>query len=324
MGKVNTGGIHHITAITHDPQKNLDFYEGFLGQKLTKKTLNYDDPHAYHLYYGDMIGTFGTLITFFYWKHLPKRVIGKGEVSEIYYAIPENSIEFWKNRAQKFNILNKEETLTFGEKTLIIYDPDGIKIGLIEIKEKQTIKHWQDGPIPQESALLGFYGAKIMVHKKDFIESTLVKGLGYEELSIKDTVTLYKATGSGYLGKYLIVEEVPSMMDAHQGYGSVHHIAFQTKNDSELNKVMEQIHDLRIPTTGFVDRQYFHSVYFRTHANILFELATNHLGLTVDGEKEKMLGEKLIIPPHYKDYTEEINKVVIPLNLPRNNPKWKE
>lgn len=323
MSKENTSGIHHITAITADPQKNLDFYEGFLGQRLVKKTLNYDDPHAYHLYYADSIGTFGTLLTFFYWKGMPKRTIGKGEVSEFFYAIPKGSSSFWKSRAEKFGIVHKEDEIPFFNKALIVYDPDGIKINLIEIEESPKIKYWKEGSIAKDYALLGFYGAKITVDKKEYIESTLTKGLGFEEIQNNENLALFKAV-AGDLGQYIVVEESPDTTPAYQGTGSVHHIAFQTKNDRTLKNLMKQIHDLRIPTTEIVDRQYFHAVYFRTHAGILFELSTNDIGLTVDGEKEKDLGENLIIPPHYKEYKDEIERVVIPLKLPRHEEKWKQ
>jgi catechol 2,3-dioxygenase-like lactoylglutathione lyase family enzyme len=154
-----TPGLHHITAITADPQKNLDFYEGFLGQRLVKKTVNFDDPNAYHLYYGDYTGAPGTIMTFFYWAGMPRGSKGSGEVGSIYYAIPFDSLTFWKERAGTAGVPATERTLPFGERCLMIEDPDGLGIGLVESDEPHAVTHWEDGPIPEAHALQGFYGA---------------------------------------------------------------------------------------------------------------------------------------------------------------------
>ena len=147
---LKTKGLHHITAITSDPQANLDFYEGFLGQRFIKRTVNFDDPSAYHLYYGDAVGTPGTALTFFYWAGIDDGTQGSGEVDSIYYAIPTGSISYWKERAQASAVFYEEKHLPFGEACLMIKDPDGLKIGLVEATVDDAVEFWTSGPIPHE------------------------------------------------------------------------------------------------------------------------------------------------------------------------------
>ncbi len=310
-----TKGLHHITAITSDPQANLDFYEGFLGQRFIKRTVNFDDPSAYHLYYGDAIGTPGTALTFFYWAGIPDGTHGSGEVNSIYYAVPQNSLTFWKERATSYQVVCEEKRLPFGESCLMIKDPDGLVIGLVESPVHNVVEHWKDGPIPQEYSLQGFYGVLLHVPDSISIEPILTEGLGYTEVSIKDGATRYEA--SSWPGKFLATKQVPLVPQARQGAGSIHHIAFQAETDHELMLLEKQVQDLGVNTTGFIDRKYFHSVYFMTPASILFEIATDDIGFTVD-ESASELGENLVLPPQYEPHRKTIEAHLIPLTLPRD------
>lgn len=313
-----TKGIHHITAITADPQQNLDFYEGFLGQKLVKKTVNHDDPSAYHLYYGDAIGSPGTLITFFYWKGMPQGTRGCGEVASIYYTITPDSLEYWKNRTKEFAVPCVEKTLPFGETVLMVSDPDGLEIGLVASDVAVDIVPWEAGPIPTAHVLGGFYGALLNLPEHRPIEPILEEGLGYTKVETKSDITRYEATG--WPGKFLATQVRADLPQARQGAGSVHHIAFQADDDSVREGLEFQVNELGITSTGLVDRFYFHATYFMTPAAILFELSTNDIGMTIDEPVEE-LGEHLIIPNHHEIHRTAIEASLTPLELPRNKNK---
>lgn len=316
MTPTQSNGIHHITAITADPQQNLDFYEGFLGQRLIKKTVNFDDPSAYHLYYGDAIGTPGTLMTFFYWQGIRKRTPGSGEVASIYYAIKPTSLTYWKERAQEFAIPYTEATLPFGETVLMIQDPDGLEIGLVATDTETNIVPWTDGTVPEEHVLGGFYGALLALDANRPIDPVLQEGLGYALVDTKDGITRYQA--ATWPGKFLATTELIDAPQATQGAGAIHHIAFQADNDDVREKLEFQINELGLASTGLVDRFYFHATYFMTPAAILFEISTNDIGMTID-EPATELGEHLQIPKQYEDQRHEIEASLVPLTLPRHN-----
>lgn len=309
-----TRGIHHITAITADPQKNLNFYEGFLGQRLVKKTVNFDDPNAYHLYYGDAVGSPGTVMTFFYWKGIPQGTHGSGEVGSIYYTIKPSSVGYWKERADEFTVSYIEKTLPFGETVLMMTDPDGLVIGLVASDVETNITPWTEGTVPEEHILGGFYGALLILPEDRLLEPTLEEGLGYAIVETKEGITRYQA--SDWPGKFLATEARPDLKKATQGAGSIHHIAFQAESDDELQGFTKQVKEIGVDSTGLIDRQYFHSTYFMTPAAILFEIATNDIGFTFDEEQTK-LGEHLQLPPQYEARREEINATLTPLTLPR-------
>jgi glyoxalase family protein len=309
-----TLGIHHITAITSDPQKNLDFYEGFLGQRLIKKTVNFDDPSAYHLYYADAIGTPGTVLTFFYWGGIPKREKGSGEVGSIYYSISKDSFQYWRERILSHNLPFSEETLPFGEKVLMISDPDGLEIGLVATNVNNSVQPWEDGPIPQEHILNGFYGALLHLSSEGKINDILETGLGYEKIATAHDVTRYEAVS--WPGKYIATKVTAKVSPARQGAGSVHHIAFQASDDGTLQTLQSQVGAVGYQTTPVIDRFYFHASYFMTSANILFELSTNDIGFVID-ESATELGEHLQLPPKFEPYRNQIEASIIPLSLPR-------
>jgi len=316
MSSAHTKGIHHITAITADPQKNLDFYEGLLGQKLVKRTVNFDDPSAYHLYYGDDIGTPGTLMTFFFWKNIPQGKRGSGEVESIYYTIKPASLPYWKNRCTEFDINYIETKLPFGETVLLINDPDGLKIGLVASEVETNIVPWSEGPVPIEHVLGGFYGALLSLHEQGSIKPVLEEGLGYTIVDTKDTVTRYQA--STWPGKFLATTTNKDVPPAIQGAGSIHHIAFQADNDSVREALEFQVNELGVASTGLIDRHYFHATYFMTPAAILFELSTNDIGVTID-EPAAELGTHLIIPAQHEIHRDAIIASLTPLQLPRDH-----
>ena len=156
-------GLHHITAVAKDPQANVDFYENVLGQRLVKTTVNFDDPGTYHLYYGDEIGTPGTIMTFFPWpmKHKGRR--GNGETTAVAYAIPKGSVDYWKKRLASFSIAFSEAQQRFGETVRGFDDAEGIQIELVATDDPSTIAFWEGGPVPEEHALRGFHSVTLWV-----------------------------------------------------------------------------------------------------------------------------------------------------------------
>lgn len=309
-----TSGIHHITAITANPQKNLDFYEGFLGQRLVKRTVNFDDPRSYHFYFGDKSGQPGTLMTFFYWPEVPKGKRGAGEVSRIAYGINRQAKDYWIARAGEFGITLNEKKNLFGEETLEIIDPDGIVIDLVLTNETTNVEYWEESRVKEDVSLLGFYGATLSVLGKELIEPVLTE-LGYT--LAKENGNLSRFVTTGNLGHRIDIERSTDFNRAIQGTGSVHHIAIRATNDEEELEMREQILSLGLIPTPVIERNYFRSVYFQTPSNILFEIATDKPGNTVD-EPLESLGEKLVLPLQYEPHREIIESQLVPIELPRH------
>ena len=313
---LQTLGIHHVTAITADPQINLNFYEGFLGQRFVKRTVNFDDPNAYHLYYGDCVGSPGTAMTFFSWPGLPHGVSGTGEANAIYYRIPPDSCSYWLKRAEKYGI-EAHELLYFGEVALVLQDPDGHVLYLIESTNTAmpNLSVWESSPVPVEYQLLGFYGTRLAVQHLASIEPLLTLVFGYEEMRRDDTITRYSVPGT--LGSHIDVQVMPELAFARQGVGSIHHIAVRARDDNEREEFRAKMLEIGLSPTGLVDRTFFHSTYAWTPARILFEIATDKPGFTVN-ESADSLGEKLVLPTEYEPLRAQIEAQLPPLSLPRH------
>lgn len=290
-------GIHHITAVAGDPQRNLNFYHEVLGQRLIKRTVNFDDPGTYHLYYADKVGTPGTNITFFPWKHMRRGVRGNGEVVSIAYAIPMNSLGYWRDRLAHYHIEAQEET-RFGKPILKFDDPDGMWLELTPTDEPSTIEFWEQGPIPAEHALRGFYSATLWVNRAAHTEPLLMGVMGYEkiaeEAAPEGNRNRYRGA-SNDIGLYLDLVERPDAPEGGFGAGSVHHIAFRTVDDREQVEYQAALATAGYGVTPVRDRQYFHSIYFREPNGVLFEVATDAPGFLVD-ESVEALGTGLKLP----------------------------
>jgi glyoxalase family protein len=249
---------------------------------------------------------------------MPKGIRGNGEVNSIYYTIKSTSIDFWKGRADEFNVSYTEKVLPFGETVLMISDPDGLEIGLVASDIETNVVPWTEGTVPTEHVLGGFYGALLVLAENKPIEPILEEGLGYTLVETKSDITRYEATS--WPGKFLATQVRADLQQARQGAGSVHHIAFQADDDDVRERLEFQVNELGISSTGLVDRQYFHATYFMTPAAILFELSTNDIGLTVD-EPADELGEHLQIPPQHEMHRTTIEASLTPLELPRHKNK---
>ena len=280
-------GIHHVTAIAGNPQRNIDFYTRTLGLRLVKLTVNYDDPGTYHLYYGDGTGRPGTILTFFPWRGVPLGRIGAGEATTVAFSIPENSLDYWKDR------LNAGEPQSrFNERYLKFPDPDGIEIELVAAATPDLRPGWPEGAVPPEYAIRGIFGTALSVARLDSTVRVLTQTMGFRE-SGRDGDRLRFEAGDGAPGS--LVDLIETRQRALQGAGSIHHIAWRTPDD--IGQAAWRSHLLKagLHVTPVIDRTYFHSIYYREPSGVLFEIATDPPGFTVDEPLEN-LGTKLILP----------------------------
>lgn len=305
-------GIHHITAISGDPQKNVDFYVKVLGLKLVKKTVNFDDPHTYHLYYGDESGTPGSIITFFPWTTQGyKGRKGYGQITATSYSVPLTSIDFWAERLNKLNIEFAGPIKIFNEQVIILEDHDEFEIEIVGSSEENR-KGWNSPGIPAEHSIRGFWGANISLIETGSTESML-DFLGFKKVNQTENKIRYSIDEGGP-GKYLDILIVPDTVKGIMGVGAVHHIAFRTKNDSTQSDIRQKLLEKSINVTPVMDRNYFHSIYFREPGGVLFEIATDPPGFLID-EDIKSLGSSLKLPEWYESMRSEIENSLPPLKV---------
>ena len=311
----NISGLHHVTALTSDAQQNLDFYAGILGLRLVKKTINFDAPDVYHLYYGDEEGQPGTILTFFPFNGIPRGRKGKGQLTVTSFSIPENSLEYWTKRLTKFRIPFEGPAERFDDEEFIYFeDWDGLGIELIANKSDDR-KGYSYGQIPLENAIKGFYSVAL---SEDGYERTsgLLTGQ-MDHTLVKEKGNRFRFSTSGKPGSFVDILCAPEAVRGMGGSGTVHHVAFATKNDQTQLEFREKLlSNGTVDPTPVIDRQYFHSVYFREPGGILFEAATSDIGFTLDEQKEH-LGEKLKLPPWEETNRSEIERLLkgIELNI---------
>ena len=287
-------GLHHITAVAKDPQANVDFYEKVLGQRLVKKTVNFDDPGTYHLYYGDEVGTPGTIMTFFPWPNMHKGRVGNGETSAVAYSIPKDSISYWRDRLTTMGIPIEKEVTRFGEEVLVFNDAEGIQIELVATDDPSTIQVWAEGPIPEKHALRGFHSVTLLLDAAGASAELLIDQMGYSFVGNEGNRYRYEAA-SNDRGLYIDIEEHPGGERGAFGAGSIHHIAFRTVDDEEQLEYRNVFIQGGRQVTPVRDRQYFHSIYFREPGGVLFEVATDAPGFLYD-EPIDELGDNLKLP----------------------------
>ena len=288
-------GIHHVTAIAGPARRNLEFYTGTLGLRLVKKTVNFDDPGTYHFYYGDEAGRPGTILTFFPWEHAAPGRLGIGETQETAFRVPEGSIGYWTHRLIEKGVATETPQRRFGETALAFQDPDGTRLALVGMSGIADEPAWSGGDVPEEHAIRGFHGVRLLLSEAAPTAAILTDVLGFAELAREGAVIRYKA-GDAAVGGIVDLREVGGFPRGHQGAGSVHHVAFRAADDAEQARMVGLLaanHGIR--ATGQRDRQYFRSVYFREPGGILFEIATDEPGFAVD-EPVATLGADLKLP----------------------------
>ncbi|RDW16235.1 ring-cleaving dioxygenase [Oceanobacillus chungangensis] len=304
-----TAGIHHITAIVGHPQENVDFYAGVLGLRLVKKTINFDDPGTYHLYFGNDGGKPGTIITFFPWANAYQGKIGGGQVGATTYSIPTGSLDFWERRLTKFNI-KFEKTERFGEIYLQFADVHGLQLELVE-REAGDNNNWTIGDVTPDVAIKGFGGAVLLSTNPEQTEKTLQDVMGLEKIGEEGDLIRFKSYGD--IGNIIDLKATP-ISRGQMGVGTVHHIAWRAKDDADQLEWQSYVRNQGYGVTPVQDRNYFNAIYFREHGEILFEIATDPPGFAHDESYETM-GTELKLPSQYEEYREQLNHSLIPIAI---------
>lgn len=299
-------GLHHITAVASNPHKNVAFYHHILGQRLVKKTVNFDDPGTYHLYYGDEVGTPGTIMTYFPWQHMRRGRRGNGETAAMAYTIRPAAMGFWQNWFKKNNISTGEIQTRFGADVLPFTDPDGLPLELITSNDPATLQFWAGGPIGEKEALQGFHSVTLWLDQVEPTAGLLTEQLGYQFVGEEGNRFRYKANAND-IGLYVDILHRPGQPSGQFGAGSIHHIAFRTVDDTEQLEYLHKLRQARVQVTPVQDRQYFHSIYFRSPGGVLFEIATDAPGFPYD-EPVPELGTHLKLPPWLEQHRPDIEQ----------------
>jgi catechol 2,3-dioxygenase-like lactoylglutathione lyase family enzyme len=307
-------GIHHITAIAGDPQTNLDFYAGVLGLRLVKLTVNFDDPGTYHLYYGDGVGHPGTILTFFPWPHAPQGRRGTGQVTGTAFAIAENAVDYWTERLAARSIAFKGPFDRFSEQVISFFDPDGMGIELIATRTTRNDRAYQAGPVPLEFAVRGFHGATLSQADHRETAALLTDTMRFKLVAQEGDRFRY-AVDSGEPAGLVDVLRAPNERPGRVLVGTVHHIAWRTADDDQQRSWRTELTRLNYGVSPVMDRKYFHSIYYREPGGILFEIATDPPGFSVDEAPEE-LGSKLVLPPWLEPERASLEAVLPPLRLP--------
>ena len=309
-------GLHHVTAIASDPQPNLDFYVGLLGLRFVKRTVNFDDPGTYHFYFGDRRGTPGTILTFFPWPGARRGMRGTGQVEATAFAIPPNSIGYWLERLKQQHVTAERAATRFGEEIIRLLDPDGLVIELIASSSHGESEPWPDSPVRAEYALHGFHSVSAALEGYERTARLLTETFGYRLVEESGNRFRFVSADDSAAGRIVDLLCQPDSAMGRVAAGSVHHIAFRAKDQAEQLQWRERLVDLGYNVTPVIDRTYFHSIYFREPGGVLFEIATEPPGFTLDENLEE-LGTHLRLPPWMESTRSQIEEIIAnQLNLP--------
>ena len=308
-------GLHHVTAIASDPQRNLDFYIGLLGLRLVKRTVNFDDPGTYHFYFGDARGTPGTILTFFPWPGARRGSRGVGQIETTAFTISRDSVGYWLERFKEQHVTAEKTQARFGEEVIRFNDPDGLLLELIAsgAEPGASTEFWADSPVPAEHSLRGFHGVSAALENYGPTAKLLTESFGYRWVRESGNRFRFAAQSDAASGKIVDLLHMPEGRVGNIAAGSVHHIAFRAKDAAEQLEWRENLVELGYHVTPIIDRTYFHSIYFREPGGILFEIATDPPGFTLDETIEE-LGSKLRLPPGMESTRSQIEQVLPPIN----------
>lgn len=305
-------GIHHITALAGNTQANVDFYTGVLGMRMIKKTVNFDDPGVYHLYYADEQGTPGSVLTFFPYEGIRRGIRGNGQVSTTSFSVPLESLAYWEDRLKRFGIQYDDVKERFGDEVFMyMQDQEGLGLELV-FNDRDARKPWPAGPVPAEYAIRGFYGAEIWAAAADKSAGLLTEKMDHKLLAQEDN--RYRFGSVDAPGSYIDLVDQPAKAFGQGGYGTVHHIAFRTPGSETQQQVREAVQRYGLHPTHVIDRQYFNSVYFREPGGVLYEIATDGPGFTIDEELHS-LGGSLRLPPQYEGQRDHIEAILPDIHL---------
>lgn len=310
--KTNITGIHHVTAISSRPQENLNFYTKLLGLRLVKKTVNFDDPTAYHLYYGDESGSPGSIVTFFFWPgDIGRGRVGSGQSTRLSFSVPVGSLPFWARRLADAGV-ESAEVFRFGETTLGFDDPDGIPVELVEV-ESDSRPAWTSPGIGYDVAIRGLHTVEITVRSVDETERLLVDEMSFELVRKGEERARYAAAGGDVSGNYVDVVADKAGPRGLGGSGTIHHVAWSVPDNQSQIACRQSLRRAGYGVSPVMDRDYFESIYYRIEAGVLFEIATAEPGFAVD-ELPGALGTALKLPRQFEPRREYIESQLIPLD----------
>lgn len=289
-------GLHHVTSMAADARTNNQFFTDTLGLRRVKKTVNFDSPDVYHLYYGDETGAPGSVMTYFPFPDMGPGRPGTGEVGTTVFSVPEGSLGFWSDRLSQRGVSGLKAEETFGEKRLNFAGPDGDGFALVEVRDDNR-PVWTANGVSEDHAIRGFHSVAMRL-RDEGATAELLKFMGYETLDATDGVTRLIVPGGNGAG-LIDLETMPNIQRGLQGAGSVHHVAFSVENREKQLEVRKALMDTGYHVTPVIDRDYFWAIYFRTPGGVLFEIATNEPGFDRD-EDTAHLGEALKLPQQHK------------------------
>lgn len=301
-------GLHHITAIAGQAQRNYDFYTRILGLRLVKKTVNFDDPGTYHLYYGDEVGTPGSILTFFPWEGVQKGRPGTGMATEITYSIPKESLEFWTKRFDEFKIKYQPISERFGEQYLSFEDPDGLILNFVVPNNDDNRKPWSTNDVNAGVAIKGFHSIVLTLRNNTATAKILTDIFGYTFLTQEGNRSRF-ITDAIETANMVDLSEEPNGQNGINAGGTNHHVAFRVKDDQLLMQFREKVRTAGFHITEKIDRNYFYSLYFREPGGVLFELASDNPGFATD-EPVSELGTHLMLPPQYEKSRTRIEQIL--------------
>ena len=333
-------GIHHITAIARNPQRNIDFYSGLMGLRLVKLTVNFDDPTTYHLYYGNSLGRPGTILTFFPWSEAPTGYRGTGQVTAISFLIPSGSMTYWIDRLKSNGISFVGPSKRFSDEFVSFHDPDGLMLELIspssndpqvqQLLQQTDNDIWKESPISKEHAIRGFHSATLSEEGYERTASLLTDTMGFKLVAKDDKEDRFRfgivekninnregdsGNTESYksIGSFVDIVCQPEISRGYIGIGTVHHIAWRAANDRHQIDLRKKIvEEAKLNPTPVIDRTYFHSVYFREPGGILFEIATDPPGFAID-ERPEALGKHLKLPQWLEPVRGKLEQLLPPV-----------
>ncbi len=306
-------GIHHVTAITGDVQRCVDFYVGVLGLRFIKKTVNFDVPDTYHIYFGDYLGTPGTAMTFFGWPHLPARRAGSGQVTVVAFAVPERSLDFWSGRLRELGV-GADRKDRFATGVIAFEDPDGIQLELVGQSSDERWVAWPASSVDPDHQVRGFHSVGLGVREEEPCTRFLTETMAFRETG-REGGRIRFETGAGGPHALLEVLVEPEAQVGEEAVGTVHHVAWRATDDDHEVAWREVLLSAGRQVTPVIERKYFRSIYFREPGGVLFEVATDQPGFTVD-EAPEALGSALQLPPQYEGQREDLKFNLPPIVVP--------
>lgn len=307
---MNLLGLHHVTAMAGDPVTNVTFYTRVLGLRLIKRTVNFDDPSTYHLYFADQVGTPGSVLTFFYWAGQPRGRIGPGQATATAWSVAADALPFWRERLTSHQVAYTEHT-RFGEAVLAFSDPDGLGLEIVATAEPDSRVPNPHPEIPARLGLRGFHSVTL-THADSTTTSKILAGrMGHRVQATEGPRVRYTVTEGGP-GTYVDLVAAPDAPRGRPGLGTVHHVAFRVADDQAELAARDEWIAAGLHTSPQMDRNYFHSIYAREPGGVLFEIATDSPGFAIDEPVEK-LGTTLKLPAQYEPHRADIEAALPPL-----------